>query len=129
MVHTRTAAAAMQGSEVQNVAGQVPAFKVVFVRYHDTIKGHESFGRAIGTACRTEICESIAQDAEVKLVLKIVTRTVRGKALYADYLATLKEVYPEYLAELKGIRAATGVPLKTLLCSCLRQVPKISSDK
>ena len=79
-------------------------------------------GRTVGAAFREEIREAVACDPEVKLCLALVAKTVRGAELYASYLALVEERYPKYLAELKGLRTATGVPLKSLLCSCLRQV-------
>ncbi len=115
MVLTRATTAA--------VATQEPAspLRVVYVRYVDTVAGHEEMGRTVGAACREAIRAAVGSDPEVKLCLKIV-ETPRGKRVFAEYLRVIEALYPKYLAELRGIRTATQVPLKALLCSCLRQV-------
>jgi hypothetical protein len=41
------------------------SFRVVRVRYEDTLAGHEACGRSIGDACRSQIIEAVAKDPEV----------------------------------------------------------------
>jgi hypothetical protein len=96
--------------------------KVVHVNYVDTIHGHETMGQIVGSECRVQIQRAVAADPEIKLALKIVGESEAGKALYANFLRRIEDKYPKYLAELRGIRKGAGVPLKTLIVSCLRQV-------
>jgi len=47
------------------------SFRVVRVRYEDTLAGHEACGRTIGEACRAQIVEAIAKDPEVVVLSNI----------------------------------------------------------
>lgn len=108
-------------ASLQTIDESSSSLKVVHVSYVDTIEGHEHMGRTIGSACQTQILRAVATDPEIKLALKII-QTVPGAKLYQQFLKKIESKYPKYLAELRGVRTGAGVPLKTLIVSCLRQV-------